>query len=411
MINVHGRRGFARGRQLALELEWLEPRRVLSAAALCSHDGAAQSAGESNNQYATISELINSARTELYERDLTAGWAEGDWNGTERFDSTDIVFAMQNESVSVPQLHRGKFDLVDTADSLEPSCTSWKSAFEVNESTPDGAPETRASRELARGETYSVIELSFDGPHQTAKDTPARDIDFSVTFRHENGLDEYTVLGYWDGDGHGGINGNQFKVRFTPTRAGRWGLVSVQSNTPLLRGQHLGDYVVAVASANKGFWIPDINSQQHSWYQRSDGSHQYIVGNTHYTLLTETEPSGRETDSSIATDIVKNAQYFNKLRFSILSDISPHPTAKPFLDDDGEPTDSGVYAHRPNPAWFHNRADVAVTTASHFDLAVDLIVSGVASYDSRRVLSDCKEKNLDRCQRPYGNLSGRASCH
>lgn len=370
-------------RLTVLHSESLEDRRVLSAISLCS-----QEYGQYQSQAATVSELVKSARVDMYEQDIDAAWTDGDWDGSARFDSTDIVFAMQNGSVPKP---------------IDRACAEkMPSVAEGNDApTISAAAETRTARELAQGSSYSVIELSFDGPHQTAIDTPARDIEFQVTFRHEASLAEHTVLGYWDGDGQGGISGNQFKVRFTPTEVGRWDLMSVDSNAPSLDGQNEGDFVVALASTNKGFWIPDHDLPDHSWYQRSDGSHEYIVGNTHYTLLSGMDTNGQPTDTSIAVDIENNAQYFNKLRFSILSDLTPNPTAKPFLDDEGQPTDSGIYAHRPNPAWFHNRADVAVETALEHDLITDLIISGVVSPDSRRVLIDCKTNNPANCERPW----------
>src|SRR5262245_13466942 len=78
--------------------------------------------------------------------------------------------------------------------------------------------------ELARGEVYAVTELSFRGPRQGVADTPARDVEFWVRFRHESGQSEYRVHGFWDGDSQGGDEGDVFKVRFCPTKPGRWTL-------------------------------------------------------------------------------------------------------------------------------------------------------------------------------------------
>ncbi len=50
--------------------------------------------------------------------------------------------------------------------------------------------------EIGKGKVYSVVEVRFVGPRQTARQTPARDIDFRVTFRHERGKPEYTVYGF-----------------------------------------------------------------------------------------------------------------------------------------------------------------------------------------------------------------------
>ena len=340
---------------------------------------------------------------QVYESDVPATFRQGDWNGNHRFESSDFVHAYSNAT----QSDRG----IKAANSVDPVCTdvffgdgvsTEQSPHRIDEK-PDIRPRVQ-NRQLATGGIYSVIELSFDGPVQTPTDTPSRDISFSVHFQHESGT-QLHVLGFWDGDGQGGSVGDQFKVRFTPTEIGRWELVDVQSNNPKLDNQHEGDYVVATDSELKGFWVPEVNGQNHSWYRRSDGSHQYIVGNTHYTFLSEHDRRGNPSGGDIVSDIMGNAEYFNKLRFSLLGDIAPHPTDKPFFTDEGKPTDSGIYAHRPNPAWFHQRADLAVETAFEHDLIADLIISGVANAGSRRVLFDCKEVQADSCERPWKSES------
>src|SRR5262245_59950979 len=79
--------------------------------------------------------------------------------------------------------------------------------------------------EAGRGGVYSVVEIAFRGPAQGPKDVPARDVDFWVRFRHESGAPEYKVHGFWAGDGKGRATGDVFKVRFCPTKPGRWDLV------------------------------------------------------------------------------------------------------------------------------------------------------------------------------------------
>ncbi len=87
---------------------------------------------------------------------------------------------------------------------------------------------------------YSVAEIAFTGPHQTASDTPARDLPFAVTFRHESGSPEFSVQGFFDGDGSGGIEGNVFKARFCPTRPGKWTITDVESRELSYEGK--GDH-------------------------------------------------------------------------------------------------------------------------------------------------------------------------
>ena len=246
-------------------------------------------------------------------------------------------------------------------------------------------PLLRAA-EIAKIAQYSVAELAFGGPSQDPKDVPARDIDFWVRFRHESGSPEYKVHGFWDGDGKGGTTGGVFKIRFCPTKPGRWDIIEVYSNKPELNGQKQGQYVTAVASDHPGFWIADPDSPGRRWYMRSDGSHQYIFGNTHYTFLSGYQSGGKPSGNDIAADIAGNAKYFKKLRFSLYGGRYVNPQAKPFFDNDGNLSDSGDNSHRPNPRWFHNRADLAVQTAWEHDLIADLILCGPDTKESRSVL-------------------------
>ena len=175
-----------------------------------------------------------------------------------------------------------------------------------------------------------------------------------MTFRHESGSPEFKVQGFFDGDGKGGIEGDVFKVRFCPTQPGKWTLtecdVELAMNSPVS--------IKAIMSWRRRRCCTDSGwrmktSPEQRWYRRSDGSHQYIFGNTHYTFLTEHGPSGKPTGGHIADDMAANAKYFKKVRFGLQNGQYPHPTEKPWLDDAGQPTDDGNFSHRPNPRWFH----------------------------------------------------------
>jgi hypothetical protein len=234
--------------------------------------------------------------------------------------------------------------------------------------------------EAGRGEVYSVVELPFEGPPKGPRDAPAREVDFTVLFRHASGAPEHRVHGFWDG-------GRAFKVRFCPTREGRWSLAEVRSNVPELDRRREGDYVTALASKHPGFWRPDPESPGGRWYRRSDGSHPYIIGNTHYSFLSGFKKGGVPAGNDIAADVAANARHFKKLRFTPFGDRYPHPEEKPFLDDDGRPTDSGDFSHRPNPKWFGERVDLAVRTAWAHDLVADLILCGPDAETSRSTLA------------------------
>jgi len=240
--------------------------------------------------------------------------------------------------------------------------------------------------EIGKAGVHSIVELTFRGPLQSRTDVPARDVDFWVRFRHESGSLEYKIHGFWDGDGKGRTQGNVFKVRFCPTKTGRWNLVEVYSNKQSLLGQKQGDYLRAIASSHPGFWIVDANSPGRRWYMRSDGSHPYIFGNTHYSFLSGYQKGNKPSGNNIAHDIAGNAKYFKKLRFTLHCDRYPNPKEKPFFDDNGKLTDRGDCSHRPNPRWFGQRADIAVRTAWEQDLIADLILCGPDTQESRSVL-------------------------
>ncbi len=232
---------------------------------------------------------------------------------------------------------------------------------------------------------YSVHEVVFEGPQFGPSDTPARDVEFYTEWQHEDGGPVYRIYGFWDGDGKGGTTGNTFKIRFCPTRTGKWILRKAVSNRNELNGQNEGYSIVCTASGRHGFWEVDTENAGGRWYKRSDGTHQYIIGNTMYSFLSEMRDNG-PTHSTIARDVKENSRYFKKIRFSIMGDRYPHPIEKPFLDNNGKPTDDGNFSHRPNPAWFHNRVDLAVKEAFEFDLIVDLILNGPDTEYSRSAL-------------------------
>lgn len=237
---------------------------------------------------------------------------------------------------------------------------------------------------------YGIYELNFQGIKYNVKHNPVRDIELKTIWQHEKTLRIVQVYGFYDGDGKGSKEGNIFKVRFCPVETGVWSLISVQSNDNKLNGQHQGLKIEVVNSEHHGFWEHDRESPGNRWYKRSDGSHQYITGNTMYSFLSEYF-EGKPTGGNIKDDIINNSEYFKKVRFAITGDRYPNPTSKPFLDEIGIPTDDGNYSHRPNPEWFFNRTDLAVQIAYDKDLITDLIINGPDALGSRSILK--AEKN------------------
>jgi Domain of unknown function (DUF5060)/Protein of unknown function (DUF4038) len=243
-----------------------------------------------------------------------------------------------------------------------------------------GCASAVTAADLGRAPRFHVLEWKFRGPMVRPSDTPARDVVLNVTFRHESGKPALIVPGFWDGDGKGGSRGSVFKVRFCPEIVGRWTIAGVRSNRGEFRGQHAGDTFLCTKSKHPGGWIPDGR-----WYKRADGSHPMIVGNTHYTFLSRHGAKGR-LKSDPVRDIRENAKYFKKLRFSLFGGRYPDPQVKPFLDDAGKPSDDGRFSFRPNPEWFHRRADPVIAEGRRQDLICDLILCGPDTAGSRATL-------------------------
>jgi len=246
-----------------------------------------------------------------------------------------------------------------------------------------GAAETTIPR-------FHVAELTFHGPAESNTDTPARDVELSVTFRHHDGNTSIRLPGFWD-------SGDVFKVRFCPTIIGDWTVADTASNAAALKGQRVSDVFHCTDSPHRGLWIAD-----EGWYRRSDGSHPFIVGNTHYSFLSRQKPDGAVFSDPVE-DIRKQSPYFTKLRFALVGDRYPHPQLKPFLDDAGQPSDDGRFSLRPNPLWFGERVDPVIREAFAQDLICDLILCGPDTAESRATLRGGNEPWLRYIAARYGS--------
>ena len=241
-------------------------------------------------------------------------------------------------------------------------------------------PKAATAEHLGDVPKFSVFDVTLRGPELSPADAPARDVELVLTFRHESGGLQTRVHGFWDGDGRGGNRGNVFKARFCPTRHGRWEITGTHSNRPELNGQRRGDTLTCTDSKHPGLWIADGR-----WYRRSDGSHPFIVGNTHYSFLSRRNDKGAVKTDPVE-DVRKNREHFTKLRFALTADRYPDPDLKPFLDDEGRQSDDGRFSYRPNPQWFNQRADPVIAEGFRVDLACDLILCGPDTRESRSTL-------------------------
>jgi len=163
-------------------------------------------------------------------------------------------------------------------------------------------------------------------------------------------------------------------IRFCPTKTGRWNLITVSSNRSELSGEHQGDYITATSSSAKGFWIVDDASAGGRWYQRSNGSHDFIVGTTYYDFLHK--PNGKQATTSTITEDIRDVRRagLNKVRFGLEGPMSVNadPTVKPFFTSGGAVTDT--QGERVNPRFFSERVDTAVRTGLAEDVICDLIL-------------------------------------
>ena len=239
-----------------------------------------------------------------------------------------------------------------------------------------GAP--LSAGEIGRGEVYSVVEVEFRGPHQGAANAPARDVELTVRFRHESGGEEHPSTA--SGTATAAAAPAATSSRSASARRPR---PLDARRGPLRRRAELDDQRRASTSSpsppsRHGFWIVDDDSPGRRWYRRSDGSHQYIIGNTHYSFLSGYRARRRAQRQRHRR---RHARATPSTSRSCVSACIGRPLSrtrpiKPFLDDSGRPTDDGDFSHRPNPAWFHDRADVAVAAACERDLIADLILCG-----------------------------------
>ena len=153
------------------------------------------------------------------------------------------------------------------------------------------APRRHAATaaELARGAIYSVVELTFRARPKSRPTRPratsscglgsvTRAVSRSIVFLVTTTA---TAKAAWPE-----MSSRSDFVRPSPADGL---LAEVKSNARELDGQHRGATITATPPHTaKGFWLVDSASPGKRWYQRSNGAHDYIVGNTMYSFLSET---------------------------------------------------------------------------------------------------------------------------
>ncbi len=86
--------------------------------------------------------------------------------------------------------------------------------------------DSQAQNEATTGQpvVWSPMELTFTGPMANAADSnPNPFLDYRLVVHFEGpGGRKFDVQGYFDGDGNGGLQGDHWSVRFTPSSTGEW---------------------------------------------------------------------------------------------------------------------------------------------------------------------------------------------
>lgn len=203
---------------------------------------------------------------------------------------------------------------------------------------------------------------------------PFTDIELRATFVHEGSADTICVEGFYDG-------GDQYKLRFMPTKTGRWSY-STQSATPELNGK--AGYIVCTAPAPGDHGM--VSATGDHGFQYADGTHYMPLGTTSYAWIYGLPQRKSLTISSLAD------AGFNKLRFCVFPNNSVYdsangvaftpesglavPTVYPFqMLKDGK-AKKGQYVWdytRFNPEFFHG-LEQAIDSLKRIGVEADLIL-------------------------------------
>jgi hypothetical protein len=127
-----------------------------------------------------------------------------------------------------------------TAPSSTPTFTPTGKKTPTATATPTPTP-TKTSGPLPTLPINTLFEIELQGPDSTGMGIPNPFlIEVEATFTGPVGQ-IFVIPGFYDGDGSGGMNGNVWKVRFTPDSIGEW-TYTTSSQESLLNG-HSGGFV------------------------------------------------------------------------------------------------------------------------------------------------------------------------
>lgn len=107
-----------------------------------------------------------------------------------------------------------------------------------NSGTPEGVPseKPKATGSVGAFEKWSKVELQFTGPNSVGMDATNNPFKILVNITFIGPSGSFVVPAFYDGNGSGGMDGDVWKVRFSPNAVGSWTFTS-NSTDPILTGQ------------------------------------------------------------------------------------------------------------------------------------------------------------------------------
>ena len=169
---------------------------------------------------------------------------------------------------------------------------------------------------------YDVFEIAYEITHTVpATDEEKSSLDFRATFTSPTGK-QIIIPGFWAGE-------NYWKVRFAPTRLGKWTSVTSSSSLEL---QNLTGSVISVPSDNKGFitvseksihipifgWHAVLHVGTYRLSSSPDGVGK--TGSSHLSIHNPDDPTIKHTMKTTDWhEFVDKAQEYgmNKIRFLV----------------------------------------------------------------------------------------------
>ena len=128
-------------------------------------------------------------------------------------------------------------------------------------------------------ETWRATELAFEAGADYDK-TGADAVAFDAVFTHESG-EKVSRPGFWDG-------GKTFRVRFAPTKSGRWSWSTTCRGDAALDGKNgaleAKPYAGSLEIYKRGF-VKAVKGAKHFTY--ADGTPFFYLGDTHWGLYKE----------------------------------------------------------------------------------------------------------------------------